>query len=106
MSDFDSLVSNIPGVNAPIVSFKGDKSHAKKDFDTYLIERGQADIFFPVNFELARLMHQTILQRDANVVKSYEFFDEFGFENWTNSKSNFNPLKEDFGNTSFLVTSV
>ena len=40
MSDFDSLVSNIPGVNAPIVSFKGDKSHAKKDFDTYLIERG------------------------------------------------------------------
>ena len=50
MSDFDSLASSISGINAPIVSRKGEKSADKKDYSTYLVDRGEADIFFPVNF--------------------------------------------------------
>ena len=58
ISDFDQLVSPIPGINSPIVSRKGFGSNEKKDFDTYLVERGEADIFFPVDFALLRVMHQ------------------------------------------------
>lgn len=56
ISDFDSLTSSIAGINAPIVSFKGEGSSEKKDYPTYLVERGAADIFFPVDFYLAKLM--------------------------------------------------
>ena len=71
MSDFDHLVSSIAGVNAPIVSRKGEKSPEKKDYNTYLVERGEADIFFPVDFPFLKAMHNSILKREADVVKSY-----------------------------------
>jgi len=31
--------------------------------------------------------------------------DEFSIEKWTQTQSGYNPIKEDFFNTSFLVTS-
>jgi hypothetical protein len=57
ISDFDSLPSQISGVNAPIVSHKGKQSHEKIYYGTYLVDRGSADIFFPTNFDLLRLMY-------------------------------------------------
>lgn len=58
ISDFDAFISTVPGINAPIVSCKGEKSEEKNDYDTYLVKRGEADIFFPVNFQFARYMHK------------------------------------------------
>jgi hypothetical protein len=40
ISDFDHLVTSVPGINAPIVSSKGFKSEEKKDYDNYLVQRG------------------------------------------------------------------
>ena len=40
VSDFDRLISSVPGKYAPIVSFKGESSAEKKDFNTYLVDRG------------------------------------------------------------------
>jgi hypothetical protein len=57
-----------------------------------------------VNFNLLAEMHKSIIGKSATVVKSYDFMSEFGFENWAQTKSNFSPIREDFGNTSFLVT--
>lgn len=37
ISDFDHLVTPVPGINAPIVSTKGFKSQEKIDFNTYLV---------------------------------------------------------------------
>jgi hypothetical protein len=71
ISDFDNLASKIPGKGAPIVSFKGEKSHEKKDYDSYLVERGAADIFFPVDFNFLKYLHSVYFSKDANVVKSY-----------------------------------
>jgi hypothetical protein len=73
ISDFDQLVTPIAGINAPIVSRKGFKSEEKIDFDTYLVARGEADIFFPIDFKLLSKMHSSVLGREAKVVKSYEF---------------------------------
>ena len=58
MSDFDKLVTSVPGINAPIVSTKGFKSDEKQDYNTYLVERGSSDIFFPVNFNLLAKIHE------------------------------------------------
>jgi len=50
MADFDSFIMPrgcIQGANAPLVSQKvGDA----KNFDSYLIPRGHADIYFPSDF--------------------------------------------------------
>lgn len=104
ISDFDHLVTAVPGINAPIVSKKGFKSQEKQDYNSYLVARGEADIFFPVDFPLLSNMHTQVLKREAKVVKSYDFMAEFGFDSWAQTKSTFNPIREDFGNTSFLVT--
>lgn len=74
VSDFDSLISNIPGANAPIVSFKGEASAEKKDYSTYLVDQGAADIFFPVDFQFAQYLHSTVLQKQADILKSSDFF--------------------------------
>ena len=61
MSDFDSLISPISGINAPIVSEKGQQSPQKKDYSTYLVDRGTADIFFPVDFHFLKYLHNVVL---------------------------------------------
>lgn len=40
ISDFDKLVTSIPGINAPIVSKKGLGSAEKFDYSNYLVQRG------------------------------------------------------------------
>ncbi len=60
-ADFDMLHSNIKGINAPIVSKKLEKSHEKFDFPDYLVNRGEADIFFPTNFKLLKQMYKEVI---------------------------------------------
>lgn len=71
ISDFDELISPVPGLNAPIVSKKGFKSEEKQDYPSYLVRRGEADIFFPVDFNVLQLMHDELLGRESQVVKSF-----------------------------------
>jgi hypothetical protein len=52
------LHSNIKGINAPIVSKKLEKSHEKFDYPDYLVNRGEADIFFPTDFRLLKHMYK------------------------------------------------
>lgn len=107
MSDFDMLKTKESvkeGINAPIVSKKLEKSHEKYDFQSYLVKRGEADIFFPTNFLLLSHMYSEICKKPSMFMKSYEFVNEFSKEKWGETKSGYNPLKEDFMNTSFFLT--
>lgn len=109
IADFDLLPSETKskkGINAPIVSKKLRKSHEKQDFDSYLVEKGEADIFFPTNFSFLQYMYKEICGKKSFSLKSYEFMNEFSKEKWAETKSGYNPLKEDFQNTSFLVSEV
>ena len=109
IADFDSLKSEknmIQAVNAPIVSKKLKKSHEKYDFDTYLVKQGEADIFFPTNFYLLKNMYLEICKKKCLVMKSHEFINEFAKEKWAETRSGYNPLKEDFLNTSILITEI
>lgn len=107
ISDFDMLRearSARVGINAPIVSKKMKESEEKHDFDNIYVDRGEADIFFPTDFRLLREMYISVTGKEATFMKSWQFIDEFGQEKWSTTKSGYNPLKEDFLNTSFFVT--
>jgi hypothetical protein len=39
-------------------------------------------------------------------VKSFTFVDSFSRDEWCMTRSGYNPLKEDFMNTSFFVTKI
>ena len=94
------------GTYAPVVSEKLSKSYEKKDFPTYLVKRGQADIFFPTDFRLLSHMYNKVCNKKGKAVKSFQFMDSYSKENWAETKSGYNPLREDFENTSFFITDV
>jgi Putative S-adenosyl-L-methionine-dependent methyltransferase len=53
MADFDSFLmpkNSIKGINAPLVTNKLKDPTQWQTYDTYLIDRGAADICFPVDF--------------------------------------------------------
>lgn len=64
------------------MSLKGRKPDEKKDFSTYLVDRGAADIFFPTNFELLRIMYERECGKNGQYLKTSEFVKEFSRETW------------------------
>ncbi len=63
LADFDSFLmpkNSIKGINAPLVTNKLKDPTQWQTFDTYLIERGAADICFPVDFHFLRHAYQKI----------------------------------------------
>lgn len=73
-ADFDMLKTSESakmGINAPVVSQKQEKSHEKRDFATYLVKRGQADIFFPTDFRLLQHIYQKITKKRGTALKSF-----------------------------------
>ena len=86
------------------------------DHATYLVPPGSADIFFPVDFGLSARLYAAAA-RDATgdaapqvttqVLKSREFFETYANVGQTAcSGGGYNPLLEDFSNTSFLLAST
>lgn len=55
LADFDFLPDvSIPGINAPIVTTKGELPHEKEDFNSITDSKGNVDILFPTDFRLLR----------------------------------------------------
>ena len=106
MADFDSFIMPrecVRGTNAPLVSEKIEDSPHK---DTYLIPRGHADIYFPSDFFFLQHAYQEICGKPAQVYKNVEFMDQYALESWAQTQNNYNPMKEEYVNTSFLVTDL
>ncbi len=85
------------------------------DHATYLVPPGSADIFFPVDFELSARLYAAAVQSAAGdaapqvttqMLKSREFFEIYADVSQTAcGGGGYNPLLEDFSNTSFLLAS-
>lgn len=104
-SDFDSLPKNkIRGIYAPIVSKKGFLAHEAEDYDTYLANFGNVDIFFPVDFRLIQQFYREFKGKSGLVLKSYRFMNDYAKNNWTKVKTGYRPLFDDFRNTSFFIS--
>ena len=142
LADFSSLPDTIAGINAPIVSGRDSSASAgsegvarrgrTKDYGTYLIELGLADIFFPTDFEMMQLVYGRVralrAQRDSRalvvhsprVLSNYEFMQEYAVEaaerEWiaegkqglwrspTQTRAKFDPLLHDYVNVKFFVS--
>jgi hypothetical protein len=107
MADFDSFLmpkNSIKGLNAPLVTNKLKDPTEWKTYDTYLIERGAADICFPVDFNFMQHAYQKITGNQATVYKTSQFVDQFALASWATTQNLFNPMRDEYFNTSFLVT--
>ena len=106
LADFDSFLTDdkIKGINAPLVTDKLEKPTEWENYDDYLIPRGQADICFPSDFQYLQHAYSEITSQPCSVYKNKDFVDMFALESWATTKNNYNPLREEYMNTSLLVT--
>lgn len=95
--------NSIQGINAPLVTDRKEGPSEWDEFDTYLIERGQADICFPTDFNFLRHAASEVFDKTATVMKNNEFFDEYALSSWAECRNGYNPLREEYVNTSFLL---
>ena len=105
LADFDYFRDAIiPGAGAPIVQNKGKLSHEKEEFDTLLVQRGQADIMFPTNFRLLQHTFKTDFHKTGFAYKTHRFMKEHALAKWARTQSGYKPLQDDFHNTSVFIT--
>lgn len=83
------------------------------DHDSLLVPTGSADIFFPTNFEAATQLWMSFRRADiassqpygfrASVQPSAVFMNTYGNTRKTKTMTAYNPLLDDFENTSFIL---
>lgn len=111
----DSLMA----FQAPIVSSRDPTTGSVTDHATYMAPLGSADIFFPTCFERLSRLHAAVCRgggvcREGEggevrrgkglVVKQGEFLKEFADLRATRTFSGFNPLVDDFRNSSVFLS--
>ncbi|CAL8470142.1 g9684 [Coccomyxa elongata] len=108
-ADFDHLPeTRIPGKNAPLVATTaGGKTI---DHSTYLVDAGSADIFFPTDFYMLERMYGVLSKRDSasegittSVLKNEAFMKRYASIAETTTVQGYNPLLQDYSNTSFFI---
>ncbi|KAF0743122.1 hypothetical protein Ae201684_002179 [Aphanomyces euteiches] len=91
--------------NAPLVASK--TAGTTEDHDTYLVPGGIADIFFPTDFVKLKHAYCQALNRqshEVSIVKSKAFLEQFADTDKTRTILGYNPLLDDYANTSFILT--
>lgn len=107
MADFDSFLmdrKSIKGINAPVVTKKAEKPEDWVTHSSYLLERGEVDICFPSDFRFLQHAYSSISGKPSIVLKNKEFAEMFLKEGWGDTQNGYNPIKEEYINTSFLIT--
>ncbi|GHP08471.1 hypothetical protein PPROV_000720900 [Pycnococcus provasolii] len=102
-ADFDALPDVVvAGHGAPLVSTT--QHGANIDHATYLVPPGEADIFFPVNFDAISALYQDV-SNGARVehMASRSFIGEHGTPFATRCRDGYDPMLDDFTNTRVFV---
>ncbi|EIE25916.1 DUF185-domain-containing protein [Coccomyxa subellipsoidea C-169] len=109
-ADFDQLPeTRIPGKNAPLAATTVGGQTI--DHSTYLMEPGSADIFFPTDFYMLERMYGVLAKQglasaggiSTAVMKSEAFMKRYASIADTTTSNGYNPLLQDYSNTSFFV---
>ena len=82
------------------------ESGTTKDFGSYLVPRGAADVFFPSDFAmLARLYAGAAMAGTQSIIvqKSPDFLEKYADLAVTRTITGYNPMVDDFQNTSVLI---
>eukprot|EP00884_Botryococcus_braunii_P011350 jgi/Botrbrau1/20215/Bobra.31_1s0012.1 len=108
--DFDRLPdTQIPGRNAPLVATT--EKGGTTDHATPYVARGSADIFFPTDFNMLGRMYEAAGKRvgasssdmASQHMKSREFMKRYANLVETTVSGGYNPLLQDYENTSFFI---
>ena len=116
IGDFSELPNTIDmGVNSPVVQRRLNQETIT--CSTYLVKRGQCDIFFPTNFQhlsdlWSRLQNHELIHDDyklgssgtSQVLDQKSFMSLYADLSRTRLKSGFNPLIDDYKNFKFMLT--
>lgn len=110
---------SLTAFQAPIVSSRDPATGSVTDHATYMVPLGSADIFFPTCFERLSRVHAAVCLSSSRrgsgggdvvrrgrglVVKQGEFLREFADLHATRTFSGFNPLVDDFRNSSVFLS--
>lgn len=113
---------SLTAFQAPIVSSRNSATGSVTDHGTYMVPLGSADIFFPTCFERLARLHAAVCHGGGGgggsggggdvdvrrgrglVVKQGEFLGEFADLHATRTFSGFNPLVDDFRNSSVFLS--
>lgn len=90
--------NSLAAINAPIVTKDGE------DYGSYLLPPGLLEIFFPTDFSLLKLAYESITKKECQVMKTTDFMCNYAPLTLSKTITGYNPLIEDFLNTSFLIS--
>lgn len=85
------------------------ESGTTKDFGSYLVPRGAADVFFPSDFGMLARLYAVAGKggtRSISVQKSPDFLEKYADLAATRTITGYNPMVDDFQNTSVLICSA
>ena len=115
-ADFDSLPGvRMPGVSAPLVATQTGGGQTS-DLQSYLEKVGQADVFFPTDFETLRVLDAAAAKKSpdqdrtgevkpkSQVTTTRAFMEKWARVDATATGSGYNPLLQDFSNTKFFLS--
>ncbi|EIM20154.1 DUF185-domain-containing protein [Wallemia mellicola CBS 633.66] len=113
-SDFHSLPESIPGINSPVVQTRLNGEMIP--VDTFLVQPGYFDIFFPTDFGLLAELYNKVMdretfftprqiKRDVKVLSHKEFVENHAVDiNKTMLKDGSNPMLDYYKNASFILS--
>ncbi|CAG8537849.1 3578_t:CDS:2 [Ambispora gerdemannii] len=112
ISDFFKLPETIPGVDAPVVQTRFERTMVP--CSTYMVQPGYFDIFFPTNFELLKNIYQVlraggksdgnIQSQEIQVSTQKDFLKKYADLEKTRTRSGENPMLLYYENIKFLFT--
>jgi hypothetical protein len=96
-------------VNSPIVQKKLNEQNKFKtiEYDSYLVSPGECDIFFPTNFNHLQSVYGKMFGRESTFTKNSTFVEQNSSKEdllQTQTKSGYNPMREDYSNFSIFTT--
>lgn len=102
-------IANSSSINGPLV--QGWMDGEQVECSSHLLKKGEFDIFFPINFDLLSHFWSQInseerrKEKKTKIWSHREFIEKFGngIEQECQTRSGYNPLKEEFSNASFIA---
>jgi hypothetical protein len=113
LMDFDFIPTKFFGCdyfgrNSPAVYSIKENSYDsithKSIFDSYQTVGKPVNVYFPVDFDLLQLMYCIITRKNSSINKHKYFMKENSMDEWSETKSGFNPLLDTHHNLCFLLT--
>ncbi|KAJ1619420.1 S-adenosyl-L-methionine-dependent methyltransferase [Pavlovales sp. CCMP2436] len=104
LADFDWLPPQPGGaLGAPVVQSKAGEETVDRAGRVLDAIDGECDVFHPSDFGMLERLYRAVGGARARTVKTRDFMREYAELEGTETRSGYNPLVEDFSNTSLLL---